>query len=95
MCEIYFISEKKLKICKHFYENIIVFQNNDTVTNLDLEDDGIEAEGAKAIAEMLEINTNIVDVVSGCCYSSILHQSVLCCGDFNLRWYGTVDTSML
>lgn len=34
------------------------------MTNLDLEDDGIEAEGAKAIAEMLEINTNIVDVVS-------------------------------
>nr|XP_011456611.2 leucine-rich repeat-containing protein 74A isoform X3 [Crassostrea gigas]XP_034299847.1 leucine-rich repeat-containing protein 74A isoform X3 [Crassostrea gigas] len=40
----------------------IALLNNDTVTNLDLEDDGIEAEGAKAIAEMLEINTNIVDV---------------------------------
>lgn len=44
------------------------------MTNLDLEDDGIEAEGAKAIAEMLEINTNIVDVVSRCCYSSKIYH---------------------
>lgn len=32
--------------------------------NLDLEDDGIEVEGVKVIVEMLEININIVDVVS-------------------------------
>lgn len=63
MCEIYFISEKNFKFVNNFWKYNL-FQNNDTVTNLDLEDDGIEAEGAKAIAEMLEINTNIVDVVS-------------------------------
>lgn len=78
MCEIYFISEKNFKFVKKKIEKYIFFQNNDTVTNLDLEDDGIEAEGAKAIAEMLEINTNIVDVVSRCCYSSIIHQSDEC-----------------
>lgn len=32
--------------------------------NLDLEDDGIEVEGVNVIVEMLEININIVDVVS-------------------------------
>ncbi|XP_062574928.1 leucine-rich repeat-containing protein 74A-like [Saccostrea cucullata] len=40
----------------------IALLNNDVITSLDLEDDGIEAEGAKAIAEMLEVNSNIVDV---------------------------------
>lgn len=39
-------------------------KSNDSITSLDLEDDGIEAEGAIAIAEMLEINQNITDVVS-------------------------------
>lgn len=41
--------------------------------NLDLEDDGIEVEGVKVIVEMLEININIVDVVSRCCYSFIIY----------------------
>lgn len=41
-----------------------LLQDNPVVTSLDLEDNGIFADGAKYIAEMLHKNSSIIDLVS-------------------------------